>query len=68
MTALPTYPLGGGEDATFFVRRVQARGGKAIDFLLGAAARGGHDSATFDSDERVFTHDVWLMAGLLKEG
>ncbi len=65
LTAIPSRPLGGGEDATFFMRRVQARGGQAIYFLLGADARSGHHSATFDFDERALGHGVALFAGLV---
>jgi aminobenzoyl-glutamate utilization protein A len=65
LEALPSFPLGGGEDATLFMRRVQARGGQALYFLLGADARSGHHSATFDFDERALGHGVALMTGLV---
>ena len=69
--ALPTtrrvresHPLGGGEDATFFMRRVQERGGQALYFLLGGGAPSGHHSARFDFDERALAHGAALLAGL----
>jgi aminobenzoyl-glutamate utilization protein A len=69
--ALPTttriresHPLGGGEDATFFMRRVQERGGQALYFLLGGGSPSGHHSSTFDFDERALAHGAALLAGL----
>jgi aminobenzoyl-glutamate utilization protein A len=65
LTPLFSFPLGGGEDATFFMRRVQERGGQALYFLLGANAPSGHHSATFDFDERALAHGVKLLVGLV---
>ena len=59
------HPLGGGEDATFFMRRVQERGGKALYFLLGANSVAGHHAATFDLDERALEHGATLFAGMV---
>lgn len=44
--------FGGSEDATIIARRVQARGGKAAFFVLGADRPSGHHTAEFDIDER----------------
>jgi aminobenzoyl-glutamate utilization protein A len=60
-----SHPLGGGEDATFFMRRVQERGGRALYFLLGGGSPSGHHSSTFDFDERALAHGAALMAGLV---
>ncbi|MFB6228645.1 MAG: amidohydrolase [Halobacteriales archaeon] len=43
--------LGGSEDATFLMRRVQDRGGQAAYVGIGTDHPGGHHSATFDVDE-----------------
>ena len=43
--------LGGSEDATFLMRRVQDGGGKAAYVGIGTDHPGGHHSATFDVDE-----------------
>jgi aminobenzoyl-glutamate utilization protein A len=59
------HPLGGGEDATFFMRRIQQRGGKALYFLLGANSTSGHHSSTFDLDERALGHGAALFAGMV---
>jgi aminobenzoyl-glutamate utilization protein A len=43
--------LGGSEDATFLLNRVQDRGGKAAYVGVGTDHPGGHHTATFDVDE-----------------
>ena len=47
----PTAPLGGSEDATYLMRRVQERGGRATYVCIGTDHPGGHHTATFDVDE-----------------
>ena len=44
--------LGGSEDATFLMRRVQKQGGEAGYVCIGTNHPGGHHTATFDVDER----------------
>ena len=44
--------FGGSEDATILARRVQAHGGKAAFFVLGADRPSGHHTARFDIDEK----------------
>ena len=43
--------LGGSEDATVLMNRVQGRGGKAAYVGVGTDHPGGHHTATFDVDE-----------------
>lgn len=43
--------LGGSEDATFLMRRVQEHGGEATFVGIGTDHPGGHHTATFDVDE-----------------
>ncbi|MGQ4556260.1 amidohydrolase [Halobellus sp. GM3] len=43
--------LGGSEDATYLMRRVQERGGKAAYVGVGTDHPGGHHTSTFDVDE-----------------
>ncbi|WP_123537255.1 amidohydrolase [Halosimplex salinum] len=43
--------LGGSEDATFLMRRVQETGGQAAYVGVGTDHPGGHHTATFDVDE-----------------
>ncbi|RJT04829.1 amidohydrolase [Halococcus sp. IIIV-5B] len=44
--------LGGSEDATYLMHRVQERGGHAAYVCIGTDHPGGHHTATFDVDER----------------
>jgi len=44
--------LGGSEDATYLMRKVQEGGGKATYVCVGTDHPGGHHTATFDVDER----------------
>jgi len=43
--------LGGSEDATYLMRRVQEHGGEATFVGIGTDHPGGHHTATFDVDE-----------------
>lgn len=48
---VPAHPNGGGEDATYFMKRVQERGGQACYFLVGATLPSAHHTPEFDFDE-----------------
>lgn len=57
--------LGGSEDATFLMDRVQDRGGLACYVGVGTDHPGGHHSATFDVDEASIPIAVrWLTAAI----
>lgn len=53
--------IGGSEDASLMVRRVQAHGGKAIYFIVGANQPAGHHKAKFDIDEKALTIGLTLF-------
>jgi aminobenzoyl-glutamate utilization protein A len=53
--------LGGSEDATYLMRRVQERGGKASFVCVGTDHPGGHHTATFDVDEDSLPIGVSLL-------
>ncbi|MCG8707187.1 amidohydrolase [Brenneria sp. 4F2] len=57
--------FGGSEDATLLARRVQANGGKAIYFVLGADRAAGHHEADFDFDESALSQGVRLFCASL---
>ena len=63
---LERWPLGGGDDAAFFVRRVQERGGHAAYMVLGSDLAAGHHAINFDFDEADIATGVRLMTGLLE--
>lgn len=63
---LPDWPLGGGDDAAFFMRRVQERGGQAAYLILGSTLTAGHHAVNFDFDEADIATGVRLMTRLLE--
>ncbi|MBS3827250.1 amidohydrolase [Proteus mirabilis] len=56
-------PLGGSEDVSLMVKRVQEHGGKAIFFLVGADQADGHHRAKFDIDEEALSIGLTLLTG-----
>jgi aminobenzoyl-glutamate utilization protein A len=56
-------PLGGSEDATFLMRRVQEGGGRAAFVCIGTDHPGGHHTGTFDVDERSLAIGVDVVSG-----
>jgi len=58
--------LGGSEDATYLMQRVQDRGGSAAYVCVGTDHPGGHHTATFDVDEETIGIAVEVLScGLL---
>jgi aminobenzoyl-glutamate utilization protein A len=59
--------LGGSEDATYLMRRVQQQGGTAAYVAVGTDHPGGHHTATFDVDEASLPIGVdWLTGTVLR--
>ncbi|MFB6156683.1 MAG: amidohydrolase [Haloferacaceae archaeon] len=54
--------LGGSEDATYLMRRVQERGGSACYVGVGTDHPGGHHTPTFDVDEDTLPVAVEVLA------
>jgi aminobenzoyl-glutamate utilization protein A len=59
--------LGGSEDATYLMRRVQERGGLATYVTVGTDHPGGHHTGTFDVDESDIGVAVTLLADTVVE-
>ncbi len=57
------HRTGGSEDATYFMRRVQERGGQAIYAVIGSDLPSGHHTPRFDIDE---TDIPWAIEALAK--
>ena len=57
--------LGGSEDATFLMRRVQQRGGVAAYIGVGTDHPGGHHTDTFDIDEASIGHGVEILTNAI---
>ena len=61
---LPEWPIGGGDDATFMLQRVQQRGGEAVYFILGSDIPAVHHAADFDIDEASLDQGVRLFTAI----
>ncbi|QHM73802.1 amidohydrolase [Mixta intestinalis] len=53
--------MGGSEDASLMVRRVQQHGGKALYFIVGADQPAGHHKAEFDIAEEALSVGLMLF-------
>lgn len=58
-------PLGGSEDVTFMIERVQNRGGKAAYLIFGSNTAAGHHNERFDFDETVLPNAVKIYSHLI---
>jgi len=61
---LPAGNIGGSEDCTFLMERVQQRGGLAAYVMVGTALAAGHHDFRFDIDEEALPLAAGLMACL----
>jgi aminobenzoyl-glutamate utilization protein A len=61
-----SWPLGGGDDAAYFMRRVKERGGEAAYFILGSDLAGGHHATTFDFEEADIARGARLLLTALE--
>ena len=59
--------LGGSEDATYLMRRVQERGGKAAYVGIGTDHPSGHHTPTFDVDEDSVRIGVEVLSGAIRQ-
>lgn len=59
---MPSCNLGGGEDCTFFMRRVREHGGQAAYITVGTELAAGHHNFRFDINEDALIGAVALMA------
>lgn len=57
--------LGASEDFTMLAARVQAHGGKAVFFIVGADRPGAHHQRNFDFDESALAVSVGIFTGCL---
>ena len=66
-SVLESDHLGGSEDATYLMRRVQERGGCAAYVGVGTDHPGGHHTSTFDVDEASIAHGVDVLSRAVVE-
>lgn len=55
--------IGGSEDCTYFMERVQQRGGKAVYMMIGTEIAAGHHDFYFDFNEDVLPKAAEFIAG-----
>ncbi|MDA1474987.1 amidohydrolase [Bacillus changyiensis] len=60
------HSFGAGEDATFFMNRVQKMGGQATYMVIGSSLKAPHHHEKFDLDEEVLPVAVQLLTRLAK--
>ena len=65
-SVLDSDTLGGSEDATVLMRRVQRRGGLASYVCVGTDHPGGHHTPTFDVDEETISIAVDVLSGTVR--
>jgi len=65
-TVVRNWPIGGGDDATFMMQRVQERGGHAGYCLIGADIAAPHHASLFDFDENVLEKAVNLLVAFVE--
>lgn len=58
---LPSGNIGGSEDCTYLMERVQQRGGKAAYLMVGTDLAAGHHDSRFDFDESVLVPATTLL-------
>jgi aminobenzoyl-glutamate utilization protein A len=56
--------IGGSEDCTYLMERVQQRGGQAVYVMVGADLAAGHHDSRFDFDEAALVPAMALLSGL----
>ncbi len=61
---VPACSTNGSEDMCVFMQRVQQRGGKAMEILLGTPIGGGHHSNCFDVDDKVIQNGAEFFAAM----
>jgi aminobenzoyl-glutamate utilization protein A len=61
---LPAGNIGGSEDCSYFMERVQQRGGQAAYVMIGTDLAAGHHDCFFDFDESALVPGVALLAGV----
>lgn len=59
--------FGASEDCTYFMERVQERGGQAAYVMVGTDLKAGHHDSSFDFDEQALTLAIAAAAGAAVE-
>jgi len=61
---VPAGNIGGSEDCTYFMERVQKNGGQAAFVMIGTELAAGHHDCFFDFNEDALAPGIALLAGV----
>ena len=61
---VPAGNIGGSEDCTYFMERVQKNGGQAAFVIIGTELAAGHHDCFFDFNEDALAPGIALLAGV----
>ncbi len=64
---LPEGNIGGSEDCTYFMERVQQNGGQAAYLMVGTDLAAGHHDSRFDFEEESLVHATALLGNAAVE-
>ena len=64
---VPAGNIGGSEDCTYFMERVQKNGGQAAFVMVGTELAAGHHDSFFDFNEAAMLPAIALMSGTAAE-
>jgi aminobenzoyl-glutamate utilization protein A len=64
---LPAGNIGGSEDCTYFMERVQKNGGQAAFVIIGTELAAGHHDCFFDFNEDALVPGIALLSGVAAE-
>jgi len=64
---VPAGNIGGSEDCTYFMERVQKNGGQAAFVMVGTELAAGHHDCFFDFNEEALVPGIALLAGVAAE-
>ena len=64
---LPAGNIGGSEDCTYFMERVQKNGGQAAFVMVGTELAAGHHDCFFDFNEDALVPGIALLSGVAAE-
>ncbi len=67
LDVIDTMPFYASEDATYMMRAVQERGGKATYMLFGTELKAGHHHHSFDFEENALPQAVEIFTHMLME-
>lgn len=65
-SVVPEWPIGGGDDAVYLIKRVQENGGVGGYFMIGSDIKAIHHAENFDIDERALVNGVDVFVNIAR--